>query len=86
MLLTIIGIVFFSCLVFSYLYSFGSYVASKVALEVKNPPAKAEEETGSIPGLGRNHSNFLSWSIAQTEDMMSYSPRGPKESDTTEGM
>jgi len=43
-------------------------VASQVALEVKNPPAKAGEEAGSIPGLGRTHSDFLAWRIAWTEE------------------
>ena len=39
-----------------------------MALEVKNPPAKAGEEAGSIPGLGRTHTDILAWRIAWTEE------------------
>ena len=39
-----------------------------MALEVKKPPAKEGEEAGSIPGLGRTHSDFLAWRIAWTEE------------------
>ena len=50
---------------------------SQVALEVKNPPAKAGDlrDTGLIPGLGRSpregmatHSDTLAWRIPWTEE------------------
>ena len=53
------------------------YIASQVALVVKNPPANAGDtrEEGSIPGSGRSpgggqatHSRILAWRIPWTEE------------------
>ena len=65
------------------------YWASQVALQVKNPSAKAEEvrDTGWIPGLGRSpgggNGNSLQNSCLENP-MVGYGPQGCKESDMTE--
>ena len=48
-------------------------------------------DLGSIPGLGRSpgegtatHSSILAWRIPWAEELRGYSPRGGKESDSTE--
>ena len=61
---------------------------------VKNPPANAEDirDLGLIPGLGRSpgggHGNPLQYSCLEKPTgqrcLEGYSPRGCKESDTTE--
>ena len=68
--------------------------ASQVALVVKNLPANAEEvrDVGLIPGPGRSsgggHVNPLQYSCLEKSygqsSLGGYSPRGRKESDTTE--
>ena len=64
--------------------------ASLVAQRVKNPPAMQETQ---VQSLGREdplekgmatHSSILPWRISWTEELAGYSPRGGKESDTTE--
>ena len=57
---------------------------------VKNPPANAGD-AGSILGLRRspgvgngNHSSILAWKTPGTEEPGGLSPRGCKDSDTTE--
>ena len=66
---------------------------SKVALVVKNPPAKAGDarDMGSIPGLGRSPGGgilatpvFLSGKSHGQRSLAGYSPWGHKESNTTE--
>ena len=56
---------------------------------VKNPPAKQESR---VPSLLREdplekemstHSSILAWKIPWTEELVSYSPWGHKELDTT---
>ena len=59
---------------------------------VKNSPVMQEtQETGSIPGLGRqpgggngNPLHILAWKFSQTEELLDYNPQGHKESDMTE--
>ena len=60
---------------------------------VKNPPVNAGDtgDVGSTPELERSleketatHFSVLAWSIPWTESLAGYSPRGHKESDTTE--
>ena len=60
---------------------------------VKNPPASAEDkgDMGSIPGLGRSPGGgsgdslvFLPGESHGQRSLAGYSPRGCKESDTTE--
>ena len=67
---------------------------SQVALVVENPPASARDlrDTGSIPGSGRSpgegHGNPLRYScLGESHGQWSledFSPRGCKESETTE--
>ena len=69
--------------------------ASQVALVVKNQLASAGDrrDVGSIPGSGRfpagGHDNPLQYSLLPGDShrqrrLVGYSPRGRKESDTTE--
>ena len=58
---------------------------------VKNLPANAEDirDAGSIPGLERSlgeatHSSILAGKFHGQRSLVSYSPWGHKESDTTE--
>ena len=48
---------------------------------VKDPPAKAGDagDLGSVPGWGK-----ISWRRKRPEELDGYSPRGCKESNTTE--
>ena len=63
-----------------------------MVLVVKNPPANAghARNTGSIAGLGRSPGNgnlspvFLPGKFHGQRSLVGYSPRGHKESDTTE--
>ena len=65
-------------------------VASLVANTVKNLPAMQETQVQSLSwedslekGMA-THSSILTWRIPWTEQQVSYSPWGHKESDTTE--
>ena len=65
-------------------------MASQVALVVKKPPASAGD-MGLIPGSRRTpgggsgtHSSVLAWRIPGQRSLAGQSPRGHKESDTTE--
>ena len=67
--------------------------ASQVSLVVKNLPASAGDmkEVGSIPGFGRlleesmaTHSSILAGESPGQRSLVGYSPRGHKESDSTE--
>ena len=64
--------------------------ASLLAWTVKNLLAVRETQVRSLSwedplGKGRaTHSSILAWRIPQTEEPVGYSPRGLKESDTTE--
>ena len=67
------------------------YMASQVALIVKNPPAKAEDirERGLIPGSGRSsgggHGNPLQYSCLENPmNLVRYSLQSCKELDTTD--
>ena len=60
---------------------------------IKNPPANAGDakDVGSIPGHEdalkkgmATHSSILAWKIPWTRSLVGYSPRGHKESDTTQ--
>ena len=63
--------------------------ASLVAQMVKNPSAMQESQ---VPSLGQEdplegmatHSSILAWSIHGQRSLVGRSPRGRKESDTTE--
>ena len=62
-----------------------------MAQTVKNPPAKRETQARSLSwedSLERGmvtHCSILAWRIPRTErSLVGYSPRGHKESDTTE--
>ena len=64
--------------------------ASLVAQRLKRLPARQETQ---VQSLGREdplekematHSSILAWRIPWTESLVGYSPRGRKESDTTE--
>ena len=63
--------------------------ASLVAQMVKNPSAMQESQ---VPSLGQEdplegmatHSSILAWSIHGQRSLVGRSPRGHKESDTTE--
>ena len=67
---------------------------SQMVLVVKNPPANAEDlrDAGLIPGWGRSpggaHGNPLQCFCLENphgqRSLVGYSPRGRKESDTTE--
>ena len=68
--------------------------ASQVALVVKNPPANAGDigDSGSVPGSGRSPGErkwqplpgFLPGESHGQRSLEGYSPRGRKESNTTE--
>ena len=68
--------------------------ASQVELVVKNPPVNAGDirDAGSTPGLGRSpgqgNDNPLQYACLEKfhgqRSLAGYSPRGLKESDTTE--
>ena len=80
----------------AFLFSIEVYLlwASQVVLAVKNPPANAGNirALGSIPGSGRSpggvHGNLLQCSCLENphgqRSLAGYTPRGHKESDTTE--
>ena len=67
---------------------------SQVALVTKNLPANAgvKRDSSSIPGLGRSsgrgHGNLLQYSCLENPhrqgSLVGYSPKGVRESDTTE--
>ena len=77
-----------------YKFDFPQYRASQVMLVVKNPPASAGDtrDLGSIPGLGRSpgvgNGNPLQCYCLENphgqRSLVSYSPWGRKELDTTE--
>ena len=88
------GTVFSTCntLLWKIIWKF-IYMASQMALVVKNPPANAEDmrDAGSIPGLGRSLEEgmqptpvFLPGESHGQRSLAGYSPWGCKESDTTE--
>ena len=51
---------------------------------VKNLPAMQETQVRSLEKGTATHSSILAWRIPGTEEPGGYSPRGHKESDTTE--
>ena len=76
-------------------HEFGSFWASQVSLVEKNPPANAGDvrDVLSIPGSGRfpggGHGNPLRYSCLDGPKdrgacLVGYSPKGHRESDTTE--
>ena len=69
------------------------FCAGPGSVVVKNPPANAGDirDVGSIPGSGRspgegngNHSSILAWKSHGQRSLAGYSPKGHKESDTTQ--
>ena len=66
--------------------------ASQVALVVKNPPANAGDirDASSVPGLGRSpgerNGNYSSIVAHEQRSLVGYTPRGCRESDTTEAI
>ena len=57
---------------------------------VKNPPASAAGDAGSIPGLGNppgkemaTHSSIVTWEIPWTEEPVRLQSVGSQESDTS---
>ena len=63
----------------------------QVVLVVKNPPANAWRDQGSIPGSERSleedlaiHSTIFAWRIHGWRSLVGYSPWGHKESNATE--
>ena len=69
---------------------FTGFLAFLVAQMVKNLPAM-QEIMVQLLGLENSlekgmatHSSILAWRISWTEEEVGYSPRGPKELDTTE--
>ena len=69
------------------------YVASQMALVLKNPPAKAGHVETRARSRGREdpleegmatHSSVPAWRIPWTEEPGGYSPQGHKELDMTE--
>ena len=77
--------------IFNYLCTYKGFPDGIV---IKNPPANAGDtrDAGSIPELGsspgRGHGNPLQYSCLENphgqRSLAGYSPRGRKESDTTE--
>ena len=66
---------------------------SLMAQWVRNLPAMQEPQEMRVQSLGQEdplvgematHSSILAWRIPQTEEPGGYSPKGGKESDTTE--
>ena len=59
---------------------------------VKNLPVNARDArntslitgSGRSPRVGNGNPHILAWKISWTENLPDYSPRGPKELDTTE--
>ena len=77
--------------IFNYLCTYKGFPDGMV---IKNPPANAGDtwDAGSVPELGsspgRGHGNPLQYSCLENphghRSLAGYSPRGRKESDTTE--